>query len=168
MNTVKKKKKKKRKKRLVNIETVMVKNVEGQTVDNDKQRRLEMVIQAFKDFCKPMKTITMDQVDFLRKEQHTKGSKGTIFNPTIVYQLMEKKSKIQLYKIKKKKRKNNKLNLDNDMHREDINVTDWKRLKKNVIVSIIKDCPVGWDCRIHRLLLCRGVRTPQRVSWIWH
>ena len=21
-------------------------------------------------------------------------------------------------------------------------------------------CPVGWGCRIHRLLLCRGVRTP--------
>ena len=30
-------------------------------------------------------------------------------------------------------------------------------------------CPVGWGCRIHRLLLCRGVRPPpQRVSWIWH
>ena len=22
-------------------------------------------------------------------------------------------------------------------------------------------CPVGWGCRIHRLLLCRGVRPPQ-------
>ena len=22
------------------------------------------------------------------------------------------------------------------------------------------DCPVSWDCRIHRLLLCRGVRPP--------
>ena len=22
------------------------------------------------------------------------------------------------------------------------------------------DCPVGWGCRIHRLLLCRGVRPP--------
>ena len=31
-------------------------------------------------------------------------------------------------------------------------------------------CPVGWGCWIHRLLLCRGVRTPppQRVSWLWH
>ena len=29
-------------------------------------------------------------------------------------------------------------------------------------------CPVSWGCRICRLLLCRGVRTPQRVSWIWH
>ena len=26
-------------------------------------------------------------------------------------------------------------------------------------------CPVGWGCRIHRLLLCRGVKPPQRVSW---
>ena len=28
-------------------------------------------------------------------------------------------------------------------------------------------CPVGWGCRIHRLLLCRGGKTPtpQRVSW---
>ena len=23
-----------------------------------------------------------------------------------------------------------------------------------------KNCPVGWGCRIHRLLLCRGVRPP--------
>ena len=29
-------------------------------------------------------------------------------------------------------------------------------------------CPVGWSCKIHRLLLCRGVRPTQRVSWIWH
>ena len=30
-------------------------------------------------------------------------------------------------------------------------------------------CPVGWGSRIHRLLLCRGVRPhPQRVFWIWH
>ena len=26
-------------------------------------------------------------------------------------------------------------------------------------------CPVGWGWRIHRLLLCRGVRLPQWVSW---
>ena len=32
----------------------------------------------------------------------------------------------------------------------------------------ILNCPVGWGCRIHRLLLCRGVRPPPRVSWIWH
>ena len=24
---------------------------------------------------------------------------------------------------------------------------------------------VGWGCRIHRLLHCRGVRLPQRISW---
>ena len=29
-------------------------------------------------------------------------------------------------------------------------------------------CPVGWSCRIHQLLLSRGVRPTQRVSWIWH
>ena len=40
---------------------------------------------------------------------------------------------------------------------------------KNIIL-IYKNtfCPVGWGCRIHRLLLCRGVRTSQRLSWIWH
>ena len=27
-------------------------------------------------------------------------------------------------------------------------------------VTILKACPVGWGCRIHRLLLCRGVRPP--------
>ena len=25
-------------------------------------------------------------------------------------------------------------------------------------------CPVGWGCRIHQLLHCRGARPPQRVS----
>ena len=30
-------------------------------------------------------------------------------------------------------------------------------------------CPIGWGCRIHRLLLRRGVRLPhQWVSCIWH
>ena len=29
-------------------------------------------------------------------------------------------------------------------------------------------CPIGWGCTIHRLLLCRGVRLPQRASKIWH
>ena len=28
--------------------------------------------------------------------------------------------------------------------------------------------PVGWGSRIHRSQLCRGVRLPQQVSWIWH
>ena len=27
-------------------------------------------------------------------------------------------------------------------------------------------CPVGWGCRIHLLLLCKRLRSPQRVSWI--
>ena len=27
------------------------------------------------------------------------------------------------------------------------------------------NCPVSWGCRIHRLLLCRGVRPPQWMSW---
>ena len=31
--------------------------------------------------------------------------------------------------------------------------------KKNSLIAII-GCPVGWGCRIHRLLLCRGVRPP--------
>ena len=26
--------------------------------------------------------------------------------------------------------------------------------------TLIPACPVGWGCRIHRLLLCRGVRPP--------
>ena len=34
-------------------------------------------------------------------------------------------------------------------------------------ISILKSCPVGWGCRIHWLLPCRGVRLPQRVFWIW-
>ena len=32
----------------------------------------------------------------------------------------------------------------------------------------MQSCPVSWDCRIHRLLLCRRVWLPWRVSWIWH
>ena len=28
------------------------------------------------------------------------------------------------------------------------------------VISQVVDCPVGWGCRIHRLLLCRGVRPP--------
>ena len=26
-------------------------------------------------------------------------------------------------------------------------------------------CPVGWGCKIHQLLLCRGVKHLQGVSW---
>ena len=46
-----------------------VKNVKGETVENDDERTLEMVIKAFKDYCKPMKTLTEDREEFLRKEQ---------------------------------------------------------------------------------------------------
>ena len=43
-----------------------------------------------------------------------------------------------------------------------------KQLWVDVVVSssckcltfFSRDCPVGWGCRIHRLLLCRGVRPP--------
>ena len=28
--------------------------------------------------------------------------------------------------------------------------------------------PVSWGCKIHRLHLCRWIRLPERVSWIWH
>ena len=43
-------------------------------------------------------------------------------------------------------------------------------MSTHLIIVVIKivHCPVGWGCRIHWLLLCRGVRPPQRVSWIWH
>ena len=35
--------------------------------------------------------------------------------------------------------------------------------------TILVCCPVGWGCRIHRLLLCRGVRPPPPTSvLIWH
>ena len=37
---------------------------------------------------------------------------------------------------------------------------------RNVFSSRISlPCPVGWGCRIHQLLLCRGVRPSQWVSW---
>ena len=29
-------------------------------------------------------------------------------------------------------------------------------------------CLVSWGCGIHRLRLCRRVRSPQWVSWMWH
>ena len=31
---------------------------------------------------------------------------------------------------------------------------------KSLSKTSINNCPVGWGCRIHRLLLCRGVRPP--------
>ena len=38
-------------------------------VENDNKRTLEMVIEAFKDYCKPMKTLTVDRVEILQQEQ---------------------------------------------------------------------------------------------------
>ena len=35
---------------------------------------------------------------------------------------------------------------------------------KNYFQPIILGCPVSWSCRIHRLLLCRGVRPPPPKS----
>ena len=31
---------------------------------------------------------------------------------------------------------------------------------KTYLIPHFPHCPVGWGCRIHRLLLCRGVRPP--------
>ncbi len=31
---------------------------------------------------------------------------------------------------------------------------------KSISLAQLLYCPVGWDCRIHRLLLCRGFKTP--------
>ena len=49
--------------------TLTIKNAKGETIENDDEKKLEMVIEAFKDYCKPMKTLTLDRVEFLRKEQ---------------------------------------------------------------------------------------------------
>ena len=50
--------------------TLTIKNAKGKTIENDdKKKNLEMFIEAFKDYCKPMKTLTVDRVEFLRKEQ---------------------------------------------------------------------------------------------------
>ena len=37
------------------------------------------------------------------------------------------------------------------------------------VIYYFENCPDGWGCRIHCLLLCRGLRPlHQQVSWIWH
>ena len=46
-------------------QSLAVKNAKGETVDNDD----EVDIESFKDFCKPMKILTVDRVEFQRKEQ---------------------------------------------------------------------------------------------------
>ena len=51
---------------------------------------------------------------------------------------------------------------------------------RGLMVNVVgSGCPVGWGCRIHRLLLCRGVRPPNecpdmtlnnlmvRFQWCW-
>ena len=43
----------------------------------------------------------------------------------------------------------------------------WERELASTIIYIRareKDCPVGWSCRIHRLILCSRVRQPEWVS----
>ena len=49
--------------------TLTIKNAKGGTIENDDEKKIEMVIEAFKDYCKPMKTLTVDRVELLRKEQ---------------------------------------------------------------------------------------------------
>ena len=50
--------------------SLTVKYAEGETVENDGERTLEMVVEAFKDYYKSMKTLIVDRVEFLRKEQN--------------------------------------------------------------------------------------------------
>ena len=40
--------------------TLTIKNAKGETIENDDEKKLEMVIEAFKDYCKPMKTLTVE------------------------------------------------------------------------------------------------------------
>ena len=46
-----------------------VKNAKGETVENDDEKTIERVMEGFKDYCKPMKTLTIDRVEFIRKEK---------------------------------------------------------------------------------------------------
>ena len=39
-----------------------------------------------------------------------------------------------------------------------------QNLSTNGCLTKVKDCPVGWGCRIHRLHLCRGVGPPPQ--WV--
>ena len=42
------------------------------------------------------------------------------------------------------------------------------QLQKFILLFWEHTRPVGWDCKIHRFYLCRGVRYSQRVSCLWH
>ena len=44
------------------------------------------------------------------------------------------------------------------------NIHCYIDLNANWKISNYDNDPVGWDCWIHRLYLCRGVRLPQQVS----
>ena len=48
--------------------SLTVKNAKGETVENDDERTLEMVVEAFKDDCKLMKTWTVESII------HTEGT----------------------------------------------------------------------------------------------
>ena len=37
-----------------------VKNLKGEIVENDNEKKLKMVFKVIKDYCKPMKTLTLD------------------------------------------------------------------------------------------------------------
>ena len=53
---------------------------------------------------------------------------------------------------------------------KEMNTRTWRNIKKysselnERYLDSILICPVGWGCRIHRLHLCRGVRTPPPTS----
>ena len=49
-------------------QSLTVKNAKREIFEND-ERTLEMVIETFKDYYKPMKILTVKGVEFLRKEQ---------------------------------------------------------------------------------------------------
>ena len=49
--------------------TLTIRNAKGVTIENDDEKKIEMVIEAFKDYCKPMKTLIVDVVEFIGKEQ---------------------------------------------------------------------------------------------------
>ena len=41
-------------------------------------------------------------------------------------------------------------------------------LNVSIVQSLNRDSSFSWDCRIHWLHLCKGVRLLQQVSWMWH
>ena len=49
--------------------TLTIKNAKGETIENDDEKKLEIVIEVFKDYCKPMKTLTVDRVNSYGKNK---------------------------------------------------------------------------------------------------